>query len=230
MKTIPVAKGYEAIVDDEDYEKLSSFKWIILKSKGTQYARCSVKISFGNSKYIVMHRMLIDVPPGMEIDHINHNGLDNRRNNLRIVTREQNTRNARRLDGKYKGVIRSGNRWVARIAVNGKTRKVAFLDTEEGAAMAYDKAALVIFGEYAHTNFNSSNYTQIELREMSEHINELINRVRLSSSSYKGVRWSKRDKRWLAYYKKKYLGRFLDELEAAKTVTDYESKLKEVAN
>lgn len=105
-----------------------------------------------------MHRLLIYVPPGFEVDHINRNGLDNRRANLRTCTKSENAANREKVGGdtssKYKGVHRRADsgKWMARIKVNGRRRSLGCFYSEEEAALAYNVAATEEFGEFARVN------------------------------------------------------------------------------
>ena len=105
-----------------------------------------------------MHRCLFDnIPDGMEVDHINGNTLDCRRENLRIVTSRQNTMNIHIIRGKscYKGVFwnKDIEKWYSRIGVNYKLINLGYFASEIEAAKAYDRAALKHFGEFARLNF-----------------------------------------------------------------------------
>ena len=118
-------------------------------------------------KNLQMHNLVLDVPPGMFADHVNHNGLDNRKANLRAVTHMQNVWNRRKFSGltscgvkrpsrsKYKGVDWANDmkRWRARIRVNGKRIYLGSFESELDAAKAYDTAAKKYHGEFATVNF-----------------------------------------------------------------------------
>lgn len=159
---ISLTQNKVALVDREDYEKLSIRKWCAAKNKsGTYYAMCSL-----DNKSVMMHRLLMNFPKKMEVDHINGNGLDNRKRNLRICTRKQNARNLKKSNGKckYKGVtLRSGSfvdgkfyknkKYSATIQKNGKFFHIGSFSTELEAALAYDKKANKFYGEFARTNF-----------------------------------------------------------------------------
>lgn len=153
-KEIPLTQGKVALVDDADYEWLSQWKWAF-------NGRYAYRHPMINRKYHhkMMHRELIQPPPGMQVDHINGNTLDNRRSNLRICTPEQNSGNRRKSRGAitsvYKGVWfeRSTQRWGTGVQ-RGKCRyPLGYYDTEIEAAYAYDAGAREVFGEFAKVNF-----------------------------------------------------------------------------
>ena len=152
MKTIQLTRGYEAIVDDRDYDWLLSYKWQVNEAGNNKYARRTLPRRDGKQYSVFMHRMIMAVCPGVMVDHINRNGLDNRRRNLRIVTPSQSGANARPRRKGYKGISKSYNRWQARIRKDGKAIILGTYDNPEEAARAYDNAAMEIFGEYACTN------------------------------------------------------------------------------
>lgn len=112
MKEIPLTQGMVAIVDDEDHLRLSKYKWYARRSINTFYARCSLRRIKGKPRpYLIMHRVILNAPAGLEVDHKDGNGLNNTRANLRLVTRRQNVINsAGRRDacaGSFKGLTRS---------------------------------------------------------------------------------------------------------------------------
>lgn len=121
---IPLTQGKVAIVDKEDYAELSKMKWAYSKSLNTGYARSYVNEN-GKKKYIYMHNLIMKTPKGMDTDHINRNGLDNRKENLRIATRSENNRNASlRKDNTsgIKGVSfnRNTKKWEVQKKINGR--------------------------------------------------------------------------------------------------------------
>jgi hypothetical protein len=148
MKTIPVGNGF-AVVDDEDYNLVIGYCWHT-NAKG--YAVHSVWLS----KSILMHRLIMNAPPGLEVDHINGNPLDNQRSNLRLASAADNRHNMRKHRGvsRYKGVTwdKANRRWRARITCNGRNIPLGRYDTELKAAAAYDAAALRLFGQFARPN------------------------------------------------------------------------------
>jgi hypothetical protein len=119
----------------------------------------------GSGKFLRLHRLILDAPPGVEVDHINRNRLDNRRSNLRLATDGENARNCKRNTKNtsgYKGVCfhdRAG-RWGASVKLNGKAYWMGLFDTPEQAAFAYDFAAAALHGEFAATNFQLSEATR----------------------------------------------------------------------
>jgi hypothetical protein len=153
VKTINLTRGLYAIVDDEDFDWASKFKWHAAK---TGYAtRRGVRIN-GNQPCISLHREIVGAVDGDVVDHINGNRQDNRRCNLRITTYNGNAQNrAKRagLSSKYKGVHLARGKWQVTIKVNNKPRFLGLFDNEIEAAMHYDVAALTNFGVFAKTNF-----------------------------------------------------------------------------
>jgi len=152
-KKIPLTQGKFAIVDDEDYEWLSQWKWAYHPT-GTGYAIRFIQVA-GKQKGVLMHRMILDVPHDMETDHINHNGLDNRRTNLRICSHAENMANKRKYKNNTSGYIgvywdKERGQWRAQIQGHG-IHLGRFNDVKE-AARAYDRAASELHGEFALLN------------------------------------------------------------------------------
>lgn len=161
MKEIKLTKGYVTQVDDEDFEHLNQWKWFVQIDKNTCYARLSIN---KNKKWThhMMHRMIMNAPKHLQVDHIDKNGLNNQRSNLRLCTASQNGSNRISLGrSKYLGVNfycdKKGKEYIrAAIKSNGKQIYIGTFKTEEDAAMAYNKAALKYHGEFA--NLNIINY------------------------------------------------------------------------
>jgi len=165
MKAIPLTQGKLSVVDDRDYESwLLIFNWLAARDKGTTYARRhSSRDKEGKSITIQMHRLIWQhhngpIPKGMQIDHINGDGLDNRLENLRLCTNMQNHWNRHRSiehSSKYKGVHwdKVNRRWRVTIGYMNKNISVGHFDSEEEAARAYDAKAKELFGKNAYPNF-----------------------------------------------------------------------------
>lgn len=155
MKQIPVGRGKFALVDDEDFERLSQFKWMCYRARSKNTKCWHVRLSkWGKQTY--MHRMIVFPPAGMIVDHIDRDGLNNQKSNLRFCTHWQNSMNAspRLGTSKYKGVCfrKDSRKWRARIRVHGKLIQLGNFDNEEDAARCYDEAAKKYFGEFAYLN------------------------------------------------------------------------------
>lgn len=171
MKQIPLTQGQFALVDDEDFDLISKFKWHITKNKNarTMYAETNKK----GVKHTKMHRLIMGCVKGdgKMIDHKDGNGLNNQRSNLRFCTHSENMRNiksARGSSSKYLGVcffihstihntstgpkMYSYPRWKSRIVIDGKAVHVGTFKTENEAAIAYNKAAEKHYGEFARLN------------------------------------------------------------------------------
>jgi hypothetical protein len=161
FRRIPLTRGEYALVDPADYSRLSQYKWHIVGARGTFYAVRNTGQQRGQKRIVVkMHREILKVPDGMFVDHINHNGLDNRRANLRPATQAQNARNRRKghrdcYHSNYKGLTwyRREKRWGVRVMVDSKSKFIGYFENELDAAKAYDKAARKYHGEYASLNF-----------------------------------------------------------------------------
>lgn len=150
-KSIPLNHGKVAIVDDDMFEFLSQWKWYAHRDWNTWYVqRCIGKAT------IKMHRVIMNAPDGMKVDHRNHNGLDNQRLNLRVCTHAQNVMNSKpsRVNTTgFKGVSIHHGKYRAQIEVSKKKITLGYYVNPVDAARAYDQAAKKHFGEYAWTNF-----------------------------------------------------------------------------
>lgn len=148
MRKVPVHLGYKALVDDEDFNLVINIAWHRMANGGYAAGRVSE-----HSPMLLMHRVIMNPPPGMQIDHIDHNPLNNQRSNLRIVTQSQNRMNMKKRRHDYKGIHPHGDRWKAIIKYRAKTIHIGVYDTPEEAARAYDRKANEIFREFAQLNF-----------------------------------------------------------------------------
>lgn len=165
MKEIPLTQGYVALVDDDDYEHVSQFKWCAKTQGHTVYAHRSVKRADGTWTTQKLHRFLLDPPDGVGIDHIDRNGLNNRRENLRLATANGNQQNRRKQVNNTSGYIgvywhKAAGKWCAQISVNGRTKSFGFYPSAIEAAKARDKAALELYGEFASLNFPDEYYEE----------------------------------------------------------------------
>jgi len=155
MKIIQLTQGYSTMVDDEDYEMLMQWSWCIQANK--KYA---MRLHWTGKKYEWwgMHRRIMGVSDrNILIDHIDHNGLNNQKYNLRITDKSGNMRNMyphKNTSSKYIGVgyHHVNKNWNAYIYVNRIMIHVGVFKTEEEAAIARDMAAIKYFGEFAHLN------------------------------------------------------------------------------
>jgi hypothetical protein len=163
---IPLKTGIFALVDEEDYGIVSGIKWYAATSRTRQDGKYRViGRLFAPRKNIYMHRLIMNAPKGMEVDHINGDPLDNRRINLRICTRSQNAKNIIKHiengSSKYKGVSFDfvNRKWKSRIQCNRKEIWIGRFDSEIEAAKAYDRAAKELYGEFACPNFQKEIQT-----------------------------------------------------------------------
>lgn len=148
-RAIPLTKGYYALVDEEDFEKANQHNWHIHINGKHKYAITNVRLGVNKRTVVNLHRLILDFP-SKPIDHINHNGLDNRRSNLRVCTPSQNCMNREpRGQLQTKGIKYSNNTWSARIQRGGIRHHLGNFSTQEEAQAAYNMAAQVLFGEYS---------------------------------------------------------------------------------
>jgi len=162
FRRIPLTQGQYAIVDPDDFERLNKHKWHANKARTTYYAVRRIHVGTGKWKHVKMHRDILNPPDKLYVDHINHNGLDNRKANLRTATHRQNCYNRVHFkenpSSKYKGVSfkNKTEKWNAQIRYKGRSRFIGSFDDEVEAAKAYDKAARKHQGEFATLNFPES--------------------------------------------------------------------------
>lgn len=152
MKEIALTQGYVALVDDDMFDELNRMKWCITKKGANIYAVT------GNDPATRMHRFIMNAPSNVIVDHINGDGLDNRRCNLRLCTNAENGRNRRGVPSNntsgYLGVTWDArkSKWRAQIFVNGNGKTIGHFDDARDAARARDKVARELFGEFATLN------------------------------------------------------------------------------
>ena len=180
FRRIPLTQGYYAIVDPADFPHLSKYKWRLCRTKGKNvlYAERSVRKANGKYSRILMHRQIMEnmlsapstknsklrtqnyhryYNDGYVIDHINGNGLDNRRANLRLATIAQNAWNSIKRNPRsgYKGVWFSADKslWRAAIVYHGRRIHLGYFKDKTAAAKAYDAATRKYYGKFAKPNF-----------------------------------------------------------------------------
>lgn len=155
IRFIPLNNGRFAIVDSADYEKLTRYNWSVRISP--EYA-----MRMENRKNVYMHNEIMHPLSGLIVDHKNHNGLNNTRENLRLATKSQNSCNQKKRPGrssKYKGVCfnKRFGKWGASIKFQRKCTFLGYFINEIDAAMAYDEAARKYHGEFAVLNFGDKS-------------------------------------------------------------------------
>lgn len=152
MKRINLSQGKFAVVDDEDYDRLSKHKWSYYKSPDG----CEKAVRRAGSRTVYLHREILGFP-NSEVDHINLDGLNNTRQNLRLANRSQNAANRRRQSNNssgYKGVGWKADRrkWRAYITKDNRQIHLGYFDNPREAAVAYNRKALELFGEFSLLN------------------------------------------------------------------------------
>jgi hypothetical protein len=154
---IPVAKSLPAIIDADDYPKVSPFKW---RLSPKNYVMATYWEN-GKMRHVYLHRLIMNAKATDKCDHIHHDKLDNRKSELRIASSTQNQGNRRKIKtclSKFKGVCwhKQKQKWIAHLRqkVNGKTRlkHLGYFTDEKDAARAYNKAALEYFGSFSNLN------------------------------------------------------------------------------
>lgn len=153
MQKIELTQGKFALVDNEDFDEINQYNWCFAEG----YAVRTVTVS-GKRKNQRMHRLITNCPDGFDVDHINHDKLDNQKSNLRVCSTSENLRNQKMRtyakSSRYKGVCfykQDGN-WQAHIRLNGKRKHLGYFTNEIDAAIAYNNAAIAMFGEFALIN------------------------------------------------------------------------------
>lgn len=211
MKSIPLNHGKVAIVDDEDYGILAQYRWYAHKQYRSNNTWVAQRRDRHHSpRIVIMHRQILGLAYGdrRQVAHLNGNRLDNRRSNLRICSHKeiQGGRKSSNRGTVFKGVIKSDSSWAAYITSDRKTRRLGTFRDPVVAALAYDKAAREIHGEFALLNFPDIKEYDLPSR-------------RIPSSMYRGVSWYKAGKKWKATIGVRktliHIGYFESEIDAA---------------
>ncbi len=149
-RKIPVTQGKFTVVDPVDYALFGGVKWY---TSSDGYAVRGRPGSCGREK-LILHREILAAPRGMEVDHINGDKLDNRRCNLRLATRAQNSFNRKPVNAAsgFKGVYFQDGRYKAALQFQRRTVHLGHYDTAKEAAHAYNEAATEYYGDFASLN------------------------------------------------------------------------------
>lgn len=169
MREIPVGKHHVALIDDEDVVLVEQYRWRLWTSPNGLIKYAYRHIVDGRGRPLSTQMMHTVITGFRIVDHRNHDGLDNRRSNLRAATAAQNSQNAKKprvfgMTSRFKGVCwdPQKKRWRVSIHVGGPRRHVGYFKFEDDAAAAYDAAAIEHFGEYAYTNADGAALTPEE--------------------------------------------------------------------
>lgn len=150
-REIPLTRGQFALVDEDDYA------WL-LQCNSWQCSNAGYAVSHKDKKLYYMHRLIMNPPIDMVVDHINGNKIDNRKKNLRVCTQSQNhmnrSANSKKMYSSYKGVTKhkKADKWIAQTAFNSKRIYIGIYECEHLAALAYNEKVYELFGEYAKLN------------------------------------------------------------------------------
>ena len=156
VASLVLPSGHVTVLDAADLPLIEPYRWFLKRSNGGKLYVYGYRVGEHKNRRKSMHTVLLDAGP-LEVDHINGDGLDNRRSNLRAVTHAQNLHNACGRSGStspYKGVCWNSqkSKWLAKIKVDGKTRHLGFHTDPWDAAQAYNDAAIESWGEFAFVN------------------------------------------------------------------------------
>lgn len=153
---VKLTQGAVALIDADDWERLQGYTWFNWRRPNTNYVRTSIR-NGDTQKTLLMHRLILDAPDNLEVDHVDGNGLNNRKSNIRLATRMQNCANitvSREGTSQFKGVSWDtlSGKWKAQISANKKKKHIGLYADELHAARAYNRAAEQAFGEFACLN------------------------------------------------------------------------------
>lgn len=153
---ITLTKGYEAVIDAVDVPLVDGFNWKSFVKKHTVYAVRTERIGHGKRRTVLLHRVIMGDPAGLQVDHRDGDGLNDRRFNLRNATRSQNLQNQRTGDNNtsgFKGVswCKRDGKWRAHIRLDGKHHSLGYHDTPEAAHAAYCEASAFLHPDFGRT-------------------------------------------------------------------------------
>lgn len=217
------ANGKVTLVDDEDYETISEWKWWARPRTNSNIFDVICRPP-GSSRRVLIHRYLMGVTnPRFYVDHIDHDPLNNQKSNLRVSSCAENAMNRKKstTNGKtsiYKGVFKQRNNWFAKIGIEGRYIHLGTYTTELAAALAYNEAAILYHKEFACLNELPNDVIVIERITISAPSQRAV-KPNSGSSKYKGVCWHKRSNKWMASFSwnkvNHYLGIHAFEKDAA---------------
>lgn len=220
---IPLTKGEWAAVDRADYESIPMLRenWTLHDSSG--HLKYAYRV--GGDERLLMHRVILGAGEGEEVDHVDFDGLNNRRSNLRLASRSEQLRHRRKLRTNWRGPLTSrfkgvsltpSGKWVAKIG----DERLGLYATEEDAATAYDIAARERYGEFAEVNFPGG-------RPAPDRVGRHAPRRKRAdaSSPYRGVCFGTLQGKWIASFRDAYIGVYGDEIEAARAYDAHASSL-----
>ena len=220
MKKIPLNRGLFALVDDDDYEYLSQYRWRVHKDKNTCYACTNT-----NGLRIRMHRMIMNARAGYDVDHIDGDGLNNQKQNLREVTRRQNAQNIHMPTSSiFPGVSwhKKSRKWQANAVVDGKKKWIGQYGNEEEAFAAYCEFVQKVLGE--EVIFDPSIPKTKTTHEVMD------DDIRQKTSRFPGVHWKKSHNKWCAQIRVKRkcicLGYFENEADAFDVYIQAKNQIK----
>ena len=227
VKEIIIKSGDIILVDDDEFKWLSKGNWS-LNQHG--YVIGNVKLPNGKRVSGSLHRILMNPPKGMEIDHKNNIKLDNRKDNLRICTKQENMRNRKiqskyakkKTSSKYKGVTwkKATLSWCVQISYDNENKHVGLFSNEDAAANAYNYYAKKFYKEFAKLN-DVSFMPKEKWKEF---------KIKEETSQYRGVSYQEYNTKWVAQIwngkTNIKIGEFNDELDAARAYNDFALKIK----
>ena len=230
MKIIYTNKGEEIFVDDEDYEELNSFTWYVLNNG---YAMRTPRK--GHHKRMLMHRLIMDCPNGMFVDHINHDKLDNQKQNLRICTRIENCQNKNVPANNTSGVVgvtwhEYTRNWEVGIKINKEHIYLGVFEDFDEAVKIRKEAEEKYYGEFRNVDMKIDEEVISNSRQKNTSRKTPIDRKPMpnNTSGVTGVTWRKRNNKWVAYIrvntKKIHIGYYVNLEDAIKARKDAELK------